>query len=439
MRVWNQPRAVQIGQNIREKRKSLGLSQSVLAQGLFSVQTMSLIERGKLGANENTLEVLAERLNCPVDDLLVMKHDLQEDWLRDLLETARRFQTAGRREKAIEVLHTLYTESFAKNSTLYLLESSYGLCLLYHETGRHRASTDWGLEALRLLQPDEDLERALTLYSTIGHNSYILGEIWDAYERLREAETLVDQHGHISEQTGRLYYTMAILKQVLRNWEGCVWYSTRALQIFEQYDMVVFIGRTLMMLGTAHKNLGRTAKASQHIERSIRILSQTSDLSSLARSYHSLAELEFTLGHLDKARKNFLRSLTYKRQSHDTDGALYTLRSLAQLAQQTGQMEEARHYLQDALDRTEKHGLDLQRAVTLRCLGDLALQEGLLDDYTQLYKQAIEIFERFSYSTELAESAERLGNYYLEIGRERLAVPYLRLANLHYRKLLQKS
>jgi HTH-type transcriptional regulator, quorum sensing regulator NprR len=429
---------MQIGKNIREYRKQLGLTQSQLAAGLFTVQTMSLIERGKLAASPQTMSVLAERLNCTVDDLLLM-HDLQEDWLEELLQTAQRFQQSGQDAKAIEILHTTYTESYSKNNTRYMLESSYQLCLLYHKSAKHHTSSDWGQTALGLLDPQSELDRILAVYSTLGNNHYILGQIWTAFELLQEAEKLVDQYQHGSEQVGRLYYTMAILKQVLRNSEGCIWYSTRALSIFEQHDMVVFIGRTLMMLGISYRNLGRNEKAYQHLERSIRLLSQTSDHVSLARSYHNLGDLDLHTKQHDKARKHFVRAMNLFRQAKDMHALVHTLRSLAQLSIELENLDEAEHFLTECRELANKSASELQRTITIRHQGYLALKKGDKETFISCYKQAIERFEQLKYSTELAESAEKLAEFYLEQGQPMQAVPYLRLANEHFRKLLKKS
>jgi len=436
--AWKKQQAVQIGRNIRERRKQLGLTQSDLAQGLFSVQSISLIERGKLKINPETLATLASRLRCEVDDLLLM-HDLQEDWLDELLRTAQVHQDAHQISQAIEIFHQLYSEALAKNNIGYMLESSYHLCLLYNQSSKPTISTEWGQIALHFLDSGEAIDRILTIYTTLGNNYYTLGQMWEAFDLLREAEKRVDPNLNSSEQAGRLYYSMAIIKMMLENWEGCIWYSERALPIFEQHDLLLYIGRTHMMLGLAYKGQKRYKKSLHSLERSIRILSQTSDLASLARCYHNLGELEYELGHLDRARKNYLRSLKLKRQTQDTDSQLITLRMLARLSIEEDRLDEARHFLKESLDRAQKLGSPLQLAKTWQHLGELALVEGNEDEYISYSKRAIDQYDDLGFSTNLAETAEKLGDFYLKRGQDRLAVPYLQTAIRHYRKLLTKS
>jgi HTH-type transcriptional regulator, quorum sensing regulator NprR len=437
--VWKQQKAIQIGRNIRDRRKALGLAQADLAKGLLSVQSISLIERGKLNVSSQMLSVLAERLQCQVNDLLQTQEDLQEGWLEDLLQTALRHHESNHVSEAIEIFHTLYTESFAKNGTKYLQESSYHLCLLYQASAKYSVSSDWGHEAMRRHDPHLHLDRVLSLYLTLGQNSYEQGRMWEAFDLLREAEKLVDSQQNHTEQAGVLYSSMAIIKQMFQNWEGCIWYCERALHIFELNDMVIYIGRTLMMMGTAFKNQGQYDRALQHIERAIRILSQTSDGVTYARCFHNLGELEWKIGQYEKARKHFLRSLKLKRQVQDHSTIQNTLRALARLSIQQERLGEARHFLTECLSLAENVDNPLQLAITWRHLGDLALEEQQEEEFIHLYKKAIESFEKLDFSIEIAETAEKLGEYYLQKGRDRLAIPYLQAANRHYRKLLRKS
>lgn len=440
MQAIKQRQAVQIGHNIRERRKELGLTQGDLAKDLFSVQSISLIERGKLKVSPEKLATLAERLHCSVDDLLIM-HDLQEDWLDELLQLVLQRYSSNQLQEAFEAAHTLYTEALARNSTLYLLEGAYHLCLLYNSTGKYNVSTEWGRETLSLHAEYSNhlhLDRVLLIYTTLGNNYYMVGKMWDAYDLLREAELLVDPIQYTSEQAGRLYYNMAIIKQMLRNWEGCIWYCERSLPIFEQHDMIISIGRTQMMLGNAYMNQGRYEKAHFHLDRSIRILGQTSDVKMLARCYHNLGELELRMEQYEKARKSYQRSLKLKRQYKD-DSIQNTLRMLAKVSIQEGQLDEAKQFLDEALHRAMDAKSDLQTAHTWRHLGDLALSEAREDDFLALYKKAIDLYERLGCSTELAESAEKLGAFYLDKGKGPLATPYLQKALQNYRKLFNNA
>ncbi|PWK14417.1 helix-turn-helix transcriptional regulator [Tumebacillus permanentifrigoris] len=441
MQAWKHRQAVQIGRNIRERRKELGLTQGDLARELFSVQSISLIERGKLKVTPETLAALSERLQCSVDDLLVM-HDLQEDWLDELLQLVLRYQATNQLHEATESAHTLYTESLAKNNTKYLQESTYYLCFLYNSTSKYNVSNEWGRELLALhaeVPNHMHLDRILNIYTTLGNNYYMLGKTWDAYDLLREAEKLVEESHDTSEQAGKLYYHLAIIKQLLRNWEGCIWYCERSLPIFEQHDMIINIGKTQMMLGNAYMNQNRNDKAQYHLERSIRILSQTSDVVSLARCYHNLGELELRMKQYDKARKSYNRSIKLKRQVKDIDGIQNTLRMLAKISIHDGLLDEARAYLDEALLRAQEMDNALQIAHTWRHLGDLAQIAGQEDDFTGFYKKAIEQYDRLGCSTELAESAEKLGEYFLEKGRGPLAIPYLQKALRNYRKLFNNA
>jgi transcriptional regulator with XRE-family HTH domain len=62
---WEQPdeRGIEtIGERVRSLRRSAGLSQAELAEGRFSKEYVSQIERGKTRPTRETLEWLADRL-----------------------------------------------------------------------------------------------------------------------------------------------------------------------------------------------------------------------------------------------------------------------------------------------------------------------------------------------------------------------------------------
>lgn len=58
-----------VGKRIRELRQRAALTQEDLAAGAFSASYVSLLEAGKRQASLETLQVLAARLNCSLDDL----------------------------------------------------------------------------------------------------------------------------------------------------------------------------------------------------------------------------------------------------------------------------------------------------------------------------------------------------------------------------------
>lgn len=437
MQAWKQQHAIQIGRNIRARRKELDLTQAALAEGLFSVQSVSLIERGKLKVTPETLTKLAERLRCTVDDLL-LAHDLREDWLDELLATAERLQRERQVAGAIEAFHHLYSEALVKNHLHYLLQAAYSLCLLYNQSAKATISNEWGRTALHYLDPHQDLDRTLHLYITLGNNCYMLGHMWEAFDLLREAEKLIDPHLLPTEQTGRLFYSMAIIKFMLEHWEGCIWYSERALPIFEQLDNGTYAARTHLMLGHAFKEQERFDKGRHHTERALRMLAQTSDQTNLARCHHNLGDLEYELGEYAAARKNYQRSLKLKRQTQDVDALQNTLRMLSKVAIAEGKLDEARQFLAECITHAEKLQNPLQLAKTWQHLGELALVEERHEEYVAYTKRAIEVFEQLSFSTSLAEAAEKLGDYYAARGHVQLATPYLQVANRHYRKLLKK-
>ena len=103
-----------IGENIKARRKALGMNQGELAQRLGITQAnVSRMESSPRGPNADMLPAVAKALSCDVRDLLGMEHERDEAALGTLDDDARTFVTSV---LASDPQLEIYMRSFVNNS-----------------------------------------------------------------------------------------------------------------------------------------------------------------------------------------------------------------------------------------------------------------------------------------------------------------------------------
>lgn len=108
--IERREQAIGLGNNIRYRRKELGLTQSELAEGIISVPYLSLIENEKAHPKSDILSPLAKRLHSSVKDLLgvIDAKDLRRaDFLIDKIRTSLMYERYGEAKASLEELKKL--------------------------------------------------------------------------------------------------------------------------------------------------------------------------------------------------------------------------------------------------------------------------------------------------------------------------------------------
>lgn len=80
------------GDKVRECRQHLGMTQAILAKGICTQATISLIEKQNKMPNLSTLVNLSERLNVGVDELIVREFVYGEEMIVEAEKALRRYQ-----------------------------------------------------------------------------------------------------------------------------------------------------------------------------------------------------------------------------------------------------------------------------------------------------------------------------------------------------------
>lgn len=328
------------------------MTQSEVAAANFSVSYISAVERGQIRPSLGALEVLSERLEVPLEDLLGNAP------ITSVGAGVSRDQAADRRQEEAEA------------------RLNAALALYYQR--RFQASID-AVRAIALshLSPASSLEARRLLAA----NLIELQEAEQARKEALDGITVAERNG---DEEGRAR---------LRNELGNAYLLARRNQLaLEQYQLAfdaiqhdiardpLFRINVLFNLGTVNWLLG-------HADDSIGYLREAVELANNVNSPERLGDLLWTLsaaysgqGDTTRARKYALRSLAaYEQAANET----LTSRAYTRLGRATAQasnVEEALGYLQTAQALAERQGDAGALAEAQRTLASIYIGQNRLKD-----------------------------------------------------------
>jgi DNA-binding SARP family transcriptional activator/Tfp pilus assembly protein PilF len=174
-------------------------------------------------------------------------------------------------------------------------------------------------------------------------------------------------------------------------------------------------------LGRVYVQLGKKPEASRHLQRSLRLVEQHSDLSLQARTHHYLAWLHGSLGLTQQALEHATEALRLAASSESPARIASMLNTAGWWHAQGGEFEQARIYCEAALNSTLGHQMPELEAHIRDSLGYIALGSDSNAEAKEHYEWAVTLYRKAGNVYGEAGSLEGLGHAYLALGRHDLA------------------
>ncbi len=192
---------VAIGNLIKERRKSLGRSQSNVCNGIFDVSTYSRIERGLVNANDDALIRLFERLGLSTETINNSISE-QDDAIRQVIREASQANAHGNRKQALALLESINEkyENFSQaNRQRY---DTVDTMIAYEDgiiTNKERLKS---LEkAMRITLPDYNISSLPTLMTDM--EAVILRYIANAYVVMENYNVAIKIYYQLNDRENR--------------------------------------------------------------------------------------------------------------------------------------------------------------------------------------------------------------------------------------------
>lgn len=278
--------ALIIGHRVRQVRRGRRMSQETLAQGVGSQSMISLIEGGHQLPLPDVIWTIARRLDDPI--LLDYAKGLEENTLN---------QFSASSHNADDLLSILVNHRGRWHPPHERIASQ--LCRHYYAT----LSIERVQELCRLVIHHVSHNPLLAeAYFYLGSSYLQINQFQEAEYWLKLSEKLFD---HLTdEMRGRLSYNLGYAYTYLDIQVLALWYTSRAVDIFNRCHDFFNQGKAMGLLGTIQTHLGRLEEAKHTLSISLDILRRwdTTPLNE-ARILTTLAEVCWLLGETDESSR----------------------------------------------------------------------------------------------------------------------------------------
>jgi tetratricopeptide (TPR) repeat protein len=386
-----------LGERLRRLRREAGLTQSELADGRFSKEYVSQIERGKTRPTPETLGWLAERLSV---DPALLEHGVSAD------ERGRIEATLARGEALVET--SSYGEAVDQFRTARsLLEASpvpelelrgmIGEALALMRTSRVEEALPL-LEAARELSEGprfSDLDRA-DVFFRLGVFRYKRKSAQTAISLLTEALELAEGSGLPCDRLRvEIFDWRARCYRLRRDWEAAREDVERALELAEAIDDPRAAANSYFQASLIAERNGHWVLARTYAERAKERYEELADRHNVGRLLNNLGGLNFLLGN-PKDAVQLLKGAFGVALEVDSDiDAAYAVSSLARVHLETGEAALAEEQARKALELLQENQDFLDEIGNAQLvLGRALLEQDRLDEADQALTAAQQSFEK---------------------------------------------
>ena len=424
-------RAGGIGERVRTLRVAAGLTQTDLADGRFSKEYVSQIERGKTRPTADTLEWLAEKLGVDPDYLesgvssedraraeagLARAEALSEihqydDGLDEFVAARQAVERLGARDLEFR---SLLGESWA---LIQVGRNSEALELL----ARARELADWPMFS--------DVDRAAVLFR-LGVARYKLSSIETSVGLLSAALELADRSGLGSDslRADILGWRSRCYRR-RRDWQAAREDVERALELAQAAGDKQATANAYFQASLVAEREGHYVLARSYAERARGLYEELADRGNVGRLMNNLGGLNYTLGNAEQAVGLLEGAFSVANETGSQVDAGQAMCSLAEVHLGTGQYAEAEARARQALELLADRVDYLYEIGTAQLsLGRALLEQDRLIEAGEMLLAADRSFEQTSSVSHRAAAWVAQGDLAAKRGAEREAARQYRRA-----------
>jgi tetratricopeptide (TPR) repeat protein len=420
-----------LGQRVRALRVAAGLTQSELAEGRFSKEYISQIERGKTRPTDATIAWLAERLDVDPGFLAAGVSVEERTKIETLLARAEALSEAHRDEEAIDAFREARAAVDGTWAPSLELRALVGEAWALQQHGGVHDAIELLVRARELAESEafSDIDRAEVLFR-LGACRWSLSSISTAIALFDEALELAERSGLPCDllRSGILHYRSRCYRRQ-RDYEAAREDVERALELAEGLSDRRTMGHLYFQASLLAEREGHWVLARSYAERAKAQYEEVADRMNVGRLLNNLGGLNFLLGKPDDAVRHLKDAFaTALDVGSDTDAA-YAVSSLAQVHLRTGKPELAEEQARHALGLLDGRVDVVDEIGNARLvLGRALLEQGRLDEAEDEFLGAESNFEQLSSVSHRAAAWIARGDLATRRGDDRAAAHLYRKA-----------
>ncbi|HEX2914846.1 MAG TPA: helix-turn-helix transcriptional regulator [Chloroflexia bacterium] len=447
-----------LGGRVRLARKRLNLSQQELAGPEYVASYISAIERDKIHPSLKALELIARRLDEPVEYFLYggygsgALHEVEKGAegtttpetsftlsVRDTLLQAQLllergvFQGGSEGQALFEQAETTLNTLPRHQLTEY---DRATLCMLAGSVAWRKGDLDASIsqleEAFPLAQKTEQSELLIGLYTTLGHIASARHSDEEAVAQFEAARNLLQQLEQDNPPELHLEVLLALTTEQLSqgHYSEAIALFERALKVEDQFDNLEMRVSLYSKIADASRQSGDVARARRYSILALSLYEQLNRRRNLLQLSPQLGHLLTESGREEQAEKVLLRAVEVANRSSsvDTGDLALAYNALAALRLRQGNLAEASRLSDLAINEAHKSGNMASEGNALRIAAEIQTRQDHPDEARRLYEQAINTLEAVSPASDLGDVYKAYGEALSGWGDFENAVTFLKKA-----------
>ncbi|MCM3733995.1 helix-turn-helix domain-containing protein [Fictibacillus nanhaiensis] len=409
-----------VGQRIRYYRKTKGLTQEELAQGICSVSYLSKIEKGDAKSSEEVINMLCERLGISpeeVDEGKIL--EMLNEW--NMLMVDRQFEEADNTFLIVKERMEGVTDPNLR-LRYELFHSRYLMVIeppLLNETKQKLDNIGDLFDHL-----SNDLKFYYYMFWGMYYN--FNKKYNEALTYLHKAEKQFNQTSNVQDSEAAVnYYLLALTYSFLMRVTSITTYTFKAIHIFDRDYNYSRSADCQILLGISYRRSKHYDLAEMHLKHALKYSTMFKDETLSGIIYHNLGYISSCKKEHPKAIDRYEKSLGFKK-SQSPQNMANTIYLLAAEHYELKNYEKVKELIKSGLTLINEE----QEAYYNLMILSYKIEGIESDDFIQfLRKKALPFFENKGIWEYVSNYAELLADMFFNQGHYKKASEYYRVAN----------
>lgn len=432
--------AQRLGSRLRQARLRLNLTQSEVAQNHFSVSYISAVERGQIRPSLGALEVLSDRLQVPLEDLLGtaplpgatggvsrdQAADRRQEEAEARLNTAEALSYQGKYQQSIDAVRQM---SLSHLSPASAHEARRLLAYNYAEMGDGESARREAQEGITMAERSGDEEARARLRNELGVAYMLTHKNQLALEQFQLAYDTVEQ-GIARDPIFKLnvLYNLGSVNWLLGRNDDALGFLRLAVEASEDVNHPERLGDALWTLSVTYQGQGDSVRARLYAMRSLATYERAANEALTARAYTRLGRATAQANQVEDALNYLGMAQALSERLGDQSGQAEARRSLAAVYISQGQLKEAADAVNEALELAKRVDDPILLAEAQLTMASLQDAQGKTSQAKGSYEDAIKKLEDANASTHLADAYASYSSFLENHGESKSALELLRKA-----------
>ncbi|KSU77373.1 Tetratricopeptide repeat-containing protein [Fictibacillus enclensis] len=413
-----------VGQRIRYYRKTKGLTQEELAQGICSVSYLSKIEKGDAKSSEEVINLLCEKLG-------ISSEEVDSNEILEMLNEWNMMMVNRRFDEAEELFEKIQDKMKHVNEPDLILRFELFLAR-YYLVGEVQNINSAEKLIGKVEKLKEQLSPELKFYFNVvsGMLNIFSRNYHLSIQFFKQAEDIYNtKNTNINESNlAVLYYLTALTYGYLMRINAVNSYAFKAIGIFDKEYNYSRSADCQILLAISYRRVQNYDQAEYHLNQALKYSRSFHDDFTSGVIYHNLGYVFSCKRESVKAIDFYKKALHYKKDSIDVERITTTTYLLAQEYFNIKDYEQAQYWINKSF---ETLGEDSKNDVYyhLKVL-DFRVKGTQSNEFESfISKEAIPHFEKRNMWEYVSIDSELLADWYFDQSQYKKASHYYRIAN----------